>query len=86
MNIHEDKVKHSSNLTILFSERLVTAMNLRDISNKQLAQKIFVAPSTISSYRTGHRIPNLEQLILISTTLQVSSDYLLGLSDSITKE
>lgn len=83
MNTHEDKVEQSRNTTILFSERLISAMTLRDISNKQLAQKIFVAPSTISSYRTGHRIPNIEQLILISTTLQVSSDYLLGLSDTI---
>ncbi|MBO5260410.1 MAG: helix-turn-helix transcriptional regulator [Agathobacter sp.] len=65
-----------------FSERLVLAMNFRDVSNKELADAVFVAPSTISSYRTGHRIPNIEQLALISTTLEVSCDYLLGLTDS----
>lgn len=76
-------IENSNNRITKFSERLVLAMNYRDVSNKELADSVIVAPSTISSYRTGHRIPNIEQLALLSTTLQVSCDYLLGLSDSI---
>lgn len=82
MKEQEDIIGNSNNRITKFSERLVLAMNVRDVSNKELADAVFVAPSTISSYRTGHRIPDIEQLALLSTTLKVSSDYLLGLSDS----
>lgn len=83
MKEQEEIIRKSNNRITKFSERLVLAMNIRNVSNKELADAVFVAPSTISSYRTGHRIPNIEQLALLSTTLQVSSDYLLGLSDSL---
>lgn len=82
MKEEQELIGNPYNRITKFSERLILAMNIRDISNKELADAVFVAPSTISSYRTGHRIPNIEQLALLSTTLQVSSDYLLGLSDS----
>lgn len=83
MKEQEEIIRKFNNRITKFSERLVLAMNIRNVSNKELADAVFVAPSTISSYRTGHRIPNIEQLALLSTTLQVSSDYLLGLSDSL---
>ena len=83
MKEQEEIIRKFNNRITKFSERLVLAMNIRNVSNKELAAAVFVAPSTISSYRTGHRIPNIEQLALLSTTLQVSSDYLLGLSDSL---
>lgn len=78
--------QNSHNFITKFSERLVFTMNVRNISNKELADAVFVAPSTISSYRTGHRVPDLQQLALLSTTLKVTTDYLLGLSDSILLE
>ena len=66
-----------------FAERLNFAMWLRDCSNAKLAQLIYVSPSAISSYRSGYRQPNFEVLRSIALALDVSTDFLLGLNDSI---
>ncbi len=66
-----------------FAERLTFAMLVRNYSNLKLSEEIYVSPSTISSYRSGHRQPNFEVLRSISLALNVSTDFLLGLSDYI---
>lgn len=66
-----------------FAERLNHAMCMRDYNNLKLSQSIYVAPSTISAYRNGTRHPNFDVLRSIALTLNVSTDYLLGLSDYI---
>ena len=66
-----------------FSERLKIAMSIRQYSVDDLAARIYTSQSTISMYRSGKRLPNLEMLRLIAKELRVSSDYLLGLSDFI---
>lgn len=72
----ERKIKNS-----LFAERFDRMMTVRDIRNKDLAEAIFVAPSTVSGWRIGRRQPDLYELSLISRTLGVSSDYLLGINN-----
>lgn len=72
-----------TNVYGIFSERLVYVMEIRDIPTQELADRLFVSRSTISDYRIGHRFPNIEQLFLLSTSLHVSTDYLLGLTDEI---
>lgn len=64
-----------------FSERLKTAMAIRQYSVEDLATRTHTSHSTISMYRSGKRLPNIEILRLIAKELRVSSDYLLGLSD-----
>lgn len=64
-----------------FGSRLQQIMLIRDIQNFELAEALFVTPSTISGYRTGRRSPDVEQLSLIAQKLEVSADYLLGLCD-----
>ncbi len=64
-----------------FGCRLRHIMLMRDIRNSDLADAIFVSPSTISGYRTGRRSPDVEQLARIAQKLEVSADYLLGLCD-----
>ncbi len=64
-----------------FSKRLVLIMNVRGIRSRDLAEQTYVTRSTISDYRTGHRYPNIEQLRLLAICLQVTTDFLLGLSD-----
>lgn len=66
-----------------FSERLTYVMILRDCSNKKLAELIYVTPAAISAYKNGKRRPGFEELRSISNSLQVSVDYLLGLTDTI---
>ncbi len=65
----------------MFAERFDRIMTIRDIRNKELALAIFVAPSTVSGWRIGRRLPDLYELTLISKALDVSSDYLLGVNN-----
>jgi len=66
-----------------FSERLKIAMSIRQYTVEDLALRTHTSQSTISMYRSGKRLPNIEILRLIARELRVSSDYLLGLSDFI---
>lgn len=63
-----------------FRKRLKGLLLERGISQKQLAEKAKTTEATISRYLTGKNTPNIEILGDIATALDVSSDYLLGLS------
>ena len=66
----------------VFSRRLIHVMGEYPMRSIELARRIYVSRSTISGYRTGRRIPDLERLRLICVHLHVSADYLLGLKES----
>lgn len=66
-----------------FGTRLDFIMSSRNISNQSLARRLFMAVSTISGYRTGRRSPNVDDLARIAIALDVSADYLIGLSDQM---
>ena len=51
----------------------------------QLANAMFVSPSTISGYRTGRRSPTVADLAAIVQILNVSADYLIGTSEITTR-
>lgn len=61
-------------------QRINTALALRDKKQKELARAIGVTDNTISYFCGGKRTPNLQQIIAIAKELNVSTDYLLGLS------
>ncbi len=65
-----------------FSARLDLVMRVRGISNRTLAEILFVAETTISGYRSGHRTPDPDKLRELCLAIPVSADYLLGLSDN----
>lgn len=50
------------------------------MTQRELAERLHVTPSAISNYENSHSQPSLEFLCQISECLQVSSDYLLGLT------
>lgn len=52
----------------------------RKLSQKQFAHKIFLSPSAVSQYETGHTMPNRENLERIAKFFDVSTEYLLGTS------
>ena len=58
-------------------------MEIRDYTTQKLATKIYTSPHTISMYRCGKRMPGPEVLCLIARELDVSTDFLLGLTDYI---
>lgn len=68
----------------LIGMRLNSALAKKGIKQKELAQQIGVTDNTISYFCSGRRTPNIEMLISIARALNVSGDYLLGLSDVIT--
>ena len=66
-----------------FSDRLKVIMEIREYTTVELAKKIYTSPQTIAMYRCGKRMPSPDILCLIARELQVSTDFLLGLSDFI---
>ena len=63
----------------LFTKRL---RELRgNLSQDDFALKIGTKQTTLSNWERGFREPNFNGLILISTSCEVSADWLLGLTD-----
>ncbi len=71
----------ADNIKQIIGQRINTVLAIRNIKQKDLANAIGVSDNIISYYVSGKRTPNTEQIIAISKYLDVSSDYLLGLSD-----
>lgn len=47
-------------------------------SQKQVADKLGISPSIVSSYETGERTPSTDVLLALSYLYKCSTDYLLG--------
>ena len=62
-----------------FGSRLRQLRKQKNLTQKQLAALIRVKNSIISFYEVGDRIPSPEIIIKLATTLNVTSDYLLGI-------
>ena len=61
--------------------RLKELREQRRLNQQGLALVLNVSQSTISSYETGERIPDLDTLVTIAKYFGVSLDYLAELSD-----
>ena len=64
-----------------FGQRLKKVLAERNMMQKERAEKIGVSEVVISRYIHGGRIFSVPILIEICKTLNVSADYLLGLSE-----
>ena len=60
-------------------KRLREAINSSDISQKELAEKLGINPSTVSKYMRLDKYPSLDTFANICKILDVSSDEILGL-------
>lgn len=69
-----------------FKQRLKEARKNSNLTQAQLAQKLEVSKTMVSEYEsnTSSKAPSLNTLIKICRILNVSSDYLLGLSNDNT--
>ena len=67
----------------IFAERLRTARDHRKLSQSDLAAKTGLLPSAISHFETGRRSPSFANLKALSDALRVTTDYLIGRSDSM---
>lgn len=61
-----------------FSERLKLLRLQRQLSQKELADKLGISNSTVSMYERGEREPSFEMLELIGDFFNVDTNYLLG--------
>lgn len=62
-----------------FGIRLRELLDERDLSQKEFAAMLSIAPTTLNGYINGKREPSLELIVTIAKTMGVSTDYLLGL-------
>lgn len=54
----------------------------KHLSQKELAEKINTSVGTIGMWETHRRLPSLHMLIKIAQYFNVSTDYLLGITDN----
>ena len=68
--------------TDIFKERLKQARALRGLSQADLAAKAGLPPASVSHFESGPRKPSFDNLKAIAAALDVTTDYLLGRSDT----
>lgn len=64
-----------------FGQRLKAIRKKRNITQKELAESLQLAQSSVANYENNTRFPSETPLRLISEYLNVSIDYLLGISE-----
>ena len=70
------------NMTVIsFGKRLRKARLVSGYTLQRSADEVNVALRTYQNYEAGDRFPSPDVLVALSKTFNVSTDYLLGLSD-----
>lgn len=64
-----------------FGERLECLLEEWDLTQRQLSQDLHIAATTLNGYIRGKRQPDYNTLISIAAYFDVSTDYLLGVTD-----
>lgn len=67
-----------------FSEIAKALRKSKNLTQTQLAERMWVRKSVISSYETGERNPSLDMVIKYSLEFRVTTDYLLGIESDKT--
>lgn len=70
----------------MFSERLKASRKSKGLTQKDLAAFLGISERGYQNYEMGKREPNLEVLKQLADFLGVTTDYLLGRSDSIEED
>lgn len=66
-------------------DRIRNAQSVKGYSNNEFAQELEVKPCTVANWLSGRNTPNILYIIKIAQLLNVSTDYILGLSDDSPK-
>ncbi len=64
-----------------FSQRLTELRKEKNLSQDKLAKQLNIKQQTVSSWEKGEREPDFDMLITLAKVFNVSTDYLLGLTD-----
>ena len=62
-------------------EKLKSLRLQKNLTQKQVADRIGLAISAVSSYESGTRYPSYDVLVKLARIFHVSTDYLLGMTD-----
>lgn len=65
----------------MFKDRFTETLKTTKYTQAEIANKVHVSRQCITDYKKGKTVPSIETLILLCKVLEVSSDYLLELSD-----
>lgn len=68
----------------IIGQRINEALAFRNVKQKELAKELGVKDNVVSYWCSGSRVPNVQQIMQISNILNVSADYLTGLSEAKT--
>lgn len=79
--LKEITTKHKKNDNDCFIERFRTQMKTKGWSHKRFAKESGLSSYAVDKIASGISVPMASTLIDICLTLNVSADYLLGLSD-----
>lgn len=61
--------------------RLFELRTEKELSQREVAKKLFVSQGTYNNWKNGKTQPSIEQLILLSKLFDVSIDYIIGNSE-----
>lgn len=64
-----------------FSTRLENLLEERNLTQKRLSTELHIAPSTLNGYLRRNREPDFATLIKLADYFEVSTDYLLGVTN-----
>ena len=70
----------------IIGSRINSALAMNNTLQKELAKQLNVKDNIVSYWCKGDRTPNTTQIIQIANCLNVSTDYLLGLTDVATND
>ncbi|MCD8015919.1 MAG: helix-turn-helix domain-containing protein [Lachnospiraceae bacterium] len=66
---------------VAMGDKLKNLRLQQNLTQKQIADRIGVAVSSISEYESGVRYPSYDSLVKLARIYHCSADYLLGLSN-----
>lgn len=64
-----------------FNIRLENLIEEKNVTQKQLSLELHIAPTTLNGYINSYREPDFHTLVRLARYFDVSTDYLLGLSE-----
>lgn len=65
----------------IFADRLRELRESYNLTRQKVADDLGITRSSLEFYEKGKRSPNIEMIAILSEYYQVSSDYLIGISD-----
>lgn len=67
-----------NDLKIVLKENLIYYLHMRNVSQKELAERLGISPSAVSNWTKGKNTPDIENLVAICKILNISVNELLG--------